>query len=268
MPAPSAGIFYGNSVMRSRKKSAEKETWIGGFHAVIALLEAGEIQPREILIASTRQDARARRVTDLAEGKGVTVRTVSKSDLDLKAPGLRHQGVLACTPVRELGGEELLQAPSEDGLMFLALDGVQDPHNLGACLRSAEAAGVSAVIIPKDRAAGLTPVARKTAAGAAERLPVVAVTNLVRELEKLKERGYWVLGLAGDAEEELYDIDFSGPVVVVMGGESDGLRRLTRDTCDRVLRIPMHGEIESLNVSVATAVVLYEALRQRDFGDK
>ena len=157
----------------------------------------------------------------------------------------------------------MLDLPATPQRLLLMLDGVQDPHNLGACLRSAEAVGVDAVVVPKDRAVGLTPVVRKAAAGAAERVPVSAVTNLVRTLEKLKQLGYWVVGLAGDAEEDLYEVDLTGPLVVVMGGEAEGLRRLTRETCDRLVRIPMTGQIESLNVSVATAVCLYEAYRQR-----
>jgi 23S rRNA (guanosine2251-2'-O)-methyltransferase len=140
---------------------------------------------------------------------------------------------------------------------------VQDPHNLGACLRTAEAVGVQAVIVPKDRAAGLTAVVRKAAAGAAERLPVVAVTNLSRTLERMKQRGYWLTGLAGDTEVSLFDTDLTGPLVLVMGAEGPGLRRLTRETCDRLVRIPMLGKTESLNVSVAAAVCLYEAFRQR-----
>ncbi len=144
-----------------------------------------------------------------------------------------------------------------------ALDGVQDPHNLGACLRTAEAVGVTAVIMPKDRSAGLTAVARKAAAGAAERVPLVAVTNLSRTLGRLKELGYWITGLAGDTSETLYDADLTGPTVLVMGAEGEGMRRLTREACDRIVKIPMQGKIESLNVSVAAAVCLYEALRQR-----
>jgi len=159
--------------------------------------------------------------------------------------------------------EEALDLPATPDRLVLVLDGVQDPHNLGACLRTAEAVGVTAVIIPKDRAVGLTPVARKAAAGAAERVPVVAVTNLVRTLEKLKGLGYWVTGLAGEETESIYDVDLTGPTVLVMGGEGEGLRRLTGETCDRLVQIPMVGKIESLNVSVAAAVCLYEAFRQR-----
>jgi 23S rRNA (guanosine2251-2'-O)-methyltransferase len=239
------------------------ETYIGGFHAVIAALEDGDTKPREVLLSDTRRDERARRLLEAAAKAGVTVRHVSRDVLDLRAPGLRHQGVLAAVDAAEVSGEEVLDVPATPERMILALDGVQDPHNLGACLRTAEAVGVAAVIIPKDRAVGLTPVARKVAAGAAERVPVVAVTNLVRSLERLKELGYWVTGLAGEGDETLFDVDMTGPLVLVMGAEGEGLRRLTRETCDRLVRIPMVGHIESLNVSVAAAVCLYEAFRQR-----
>lgn len=239
------------------------EHYIGGFHAVLAALEDGRQKPFEVLIADSRNDDRARKVRVLAQELNVPVRVVGRSDLDLKVPGLRHQGVLALMPQTELAGEDVLKASAEEGRMFLALDGVQDPHNLGACLRTAEAAGASAVIVPKDRAASLTAVARKVAAGSAERVPVVAVTNLSRTLEQLKERGYWLTGLAGEGEETLYDVDLTGPLVLVLGAEGEGLRRLTRETCDRVVHIPMLGKAESLNVSAAAAVCLFEAFRQR-----
>ncbi len=244
------------------------EHYIGGFHAVLAALEDAAKKPFEVLLADSRNDERSRRVRELASGLGIAVRTVGRSDLDLKVPGLRHQGVLALMPQVELAGEQVLDSPADEGRMFLALDGVQDPHNLGACLRTAEAAGVSAVIIPKDRAASLTPVARKVAAGSAERVPLVSVTNLSRTLERLKERGYWLTGLAGEGEETIYDVDFRGPLVLVLGAEGEGLRRLTRETCDRVVRIPMLGKAESLNVSAAAAVCLYEAFRQRRASNK
>jgi len=241
------------------------ETYIGGFHAVIAAIEDGESKPREILLAETRRDARAEKLMELAAKRNITVRKVSRDVLDIRAPGLRHQGVLAAINAADLGGEELIDLPATPERLILALDGVQDPHNLGACLRTSEATGVDAVIIPKDRAVGVTPAVRSAAAGSAERVPVVPVTNLVRKLEQLKQLGYWVVGLAGEGDESLFDVDLTGPLVLVMGGESEGLRRLTRECCDRVVRIPMKGErIESLNVSVAAAVCLYEAYRQRN----
>jgi 23S rRNA (guanosine2251-2'-O)-methyltransferase len=239
------------------------QTYIGGFHAVLAALEDPGAHPQEILLADTRRDARAQRLLRLAAEHGVSVRQVARDTLDLYAPGLRHQGVLAVVEDSALCGEELLDVPATPERVLLALDGVQDPHNLGACLRTAEAAGASAVIVPKDRAAGLTPVARKAAAGAAERVPLIAVTNLARTLDKLKALGYWITGLSGQAQESIYALDFAGPQVLVLGGEGHGLRRLTAERCDRLARIPMLGRIESLNVSVAAAVCLYEAYRQR-----
>jgi 23S rRNA (guanosine2251-2'-O)-methyltransferase len=237
--------------------------FIGGFHAVIAALEDGTTKPTEVLLAQHRQDERSRRVAELAREAGIPLRMVPKSELDLAAPELRHQGVLAALPARSFGGEEALDIPATPDKLILVLDGVQDPYNLGACLRTAEAAGVHAVIIPKDRAAGLTPVVRKAAAGAAERVPVIAVTNLARTLTRLVELGYWVTGLAGEATADLFQADLSGPRVLVLGAEGEGLRRLTKEHCHELVRIPMAGKAESLNVSVAAAVCLYEAVRQR-----
>ncbi len=230
---------------------------------MLAALEDANDKPFEILLADTRKDERARRIHALAQEFGVRVRVVSRSELDLKAPELRHQGVLALVPEKAFDAEDSLYQPADGPRLLLALDGVQDPHNLGACLRTAEAVGVDAVIIPRDRSAGLTAVARKSAAGSAERVPLVAVTNLARSLERLKTLGYWLTGLAGEATETLYQVDLTGPTVLVVGAEGEGLRRLTRETCDRLIRIPMQGKTESLNVSVATAVCLYEAWRQR-----
>jgi len=240
-----------------------ESVYIGGFHAVIAALEDGQNKPREVLLASHRHDERSRRVTELARELGVPLRLVAKSDLDLAAPELRHQGVLALMPAQSFSGEDTLDLPATPDKLVLVLDGVQDPYNLGACLRTAEAAGVNAVILPKDRAVGLTPIVRKAAAGAAERVPVIAVTNLSRTLKRLAELGYWVTGLAGEAEQSLFESDLSGPRVIVMGAEAEGLRRLTKEHCHQLVRIPMAGKAESLNVSVAAAVCLYEAVRQR-----
>jgi 23S rRNA (guanosine2251-2'-O)-methyltransferase len=237
--------------------------FIGGFHAVIAALEDGARRPTEVLLAQHRHDERSRRVSELARAAGIPLRLCPKSELDLAAPELRHQGVLAAMPAQAFGGEDALDIPATPDKLVLVLDGVQDPHNLGACLRTAEAAGVHAVIIPKDRAAGLTAVARKAAAGAAERVPVIAVTNLARSLKRLQDLGYWVTGLAGEAADSLYDADLSGPRALVLGAEGEWLRRLTREHCHQLVRIPMAGKAESLNVSVAAALCLYEAVRQR-----
>ena len=237
--------------------------YIGGFHAVLAALEDGSNKPREVLLAQHRQDERSRRVGALARELGVPLRLVPKSELDLAAPELRHQGVLALMPAQAFSGEDALDLPATPDKLLLVLDGVQDPHNLGACLRTAEAAGVHAVIVPKDRAAGLTPVSRKVAAGSAERVPLITVTNLARTLERLRDLGYWITGLAGEAEDSLFDADLTGPRALVLGAEGEGLRRLTKEHCHQLVRIPMAGKAESLNVSVAAAVCLYEAVRQR-----
>jgi 23S rRNA (guanosine2251-2'-O)-methyltransferase len=237
--------------------------YIGGFHAVIAALEDAANKPSEVLLAQHRQDERSRRVTELARDAGIPLRLVPKTELDLAAPELRHQGVLAAMRPQAFSGEDALDIPATPDKLVLVLDGVQDPHNLGACLRTAEAAGVHAVIVPKDRAAGLTPVVRKAAAGAAERVPVIAVTNLARTLKRLADLGYWVTGLAGEAEASLFEADLSGPRALVLGAEGEGLRRLTKEHCHELVRIPMAGKAESLNVSVAAAICLYEAVRQR-----
>jgi len=240
--------------------------YIGGFHAVIAALEDGATRPLEVLLAQHRQDERTRRVGELARAAKVPVRLCAKSELDLAAPELRHQGVLAAMPAASFSGEDALDIPAAPDRLILVLDGVQDPHNLGACLRTAEAAGACAVVIPKDRAAGLTAAARKAAAGAAERVPVITVTNLARSLKRLSDLGYWLTGLAGEAPQSLFDADLSGPRVLVLGAEGEGLRRLTKEHCHQLVRIPMAGKAESLNVSVAAAVCLYEAVRQRIAG--
>ena len=244
----------------------KRTVYIGGFHAVMAALEDAAIKPLEVLLAQHRHDERSQRVVALARACNVGVRMIPKSDLDLLAPELRHQGVLAAMPGESLSqytGEDALDLPASAGALILVLDSVTDPHNLGACLRTAEAAGVHAVVVPRDRAAGLTPIVRKAAAGAAERVPLVAVTNLSRTLQKLRDSGYWLTGLAGEAEESLYEADLTGPRVLVMGAEGEGMRRLTREHCHQLVRIPMAGKAESLNVSVAAAVCLYEAVRQR-----
>lgn len=237
-------------------------TYIGGWHAVLAALES-EVLPLEVYISDSRSGERAAQISKVAAAKSVPVRARSRSDLDVLAPGLRHQGVLAMVPAASIGGEEALEVPATPDRLVLMLDGIQDPHNLGACLRTSEAAGVTAVVIPKDRAVSLTPAARKVAAGAAERVPVVAVTNIVRSMKRLQELGYWITGLAGEATESLYDVDLTGPTVLVMGSEGEGLRRLTRENCDRLAKIPMQGQIESLNVSVAAGICLFESVRQR-----
>ncbi len=237
-----------------------------GVHAVRVLLERTPQRVRRVLLATGKDAGRLAEIRTLAARAGIAVVSVDEASLDKLADGGRHQGVLAEVAARsgdpETQLEEALEAAGEKPLL-LVLDGVQDPHNLGACLRSADAAGVAAVIAPRDRAAGLTPVVRKVAAGAAETVPFVAVVNLARTLRELKERGVWLVGTDDSADKSLYEVDLQGPLALVMGSEGEGMRRLTRECCDQLVSIPMAGAVESLNVSVATGVVLFEAVRQR-----
>ncbi len=241
--------------------------WIFGLHAVAAALEHQPAKVQELWVERKRPDARLEAVLQVAAEKGITVRLKERTELDRRSGHARHQGVVAqCAASAKIRTENdlpaLLQAVRGPPLL-LVLDGVQDPHNLGACLRSADAAGVHAVLAPTDRAAGLTPVARKVASGAAETTPFIQVTNLARTLDSLKEQGVWLTGAAAEAEETLYDLDFAGPTAFVLGAEEKGLRRLTREQCDYLARIPMAGSVASLNVSVAAGVLLFEAVRQR-----
>jgi 23S rRNA (guanosine2251-2'-O)-methyltransferase len=195
----------------------------------------------------------------------VALQWATVKQLDGKAEG-RHQGVMAlCSPGETYDESFLLKLAEEKGrdAFFLMLDGVTDPHNLGACLRAADGAGVQAVIVPKDNSVGLTPVVSKVACGAAETMPLVMVTNLTRTLEKLQQQGAWVVGTTGEAEQLIYDIDLTGPMVLVMGAEGPGMRQLTQKQCDFLAKLPMAGEVSSLNVSVATGICLYEVVRQR-----
>jgi 23S rRNA (guanosine2251-2'-O)-methyltransferase len=220
----------------------------------------------ELLVDGGRQDQRFREFLALAADAGVRLRQVSTDELDRLAEGGRHQGAVARLRGRQTQDEPYLKAllkRLEVPPFLLVLDEVQDPHNLGACLRSAEGAGVHAVVTPRDRSVGLTPTVRKVASGAAETLPFIQVTNLARTLKWLKQEGVWLIGTAGEADDLLYTTDMKGSLAIVMGGEGKGLRRLTREQCDLLVRLPMAGTVESLNVSVATGVTLYEAVRQR-----
>jgi len=237
-----------------------------GLHAVRSLLERSPARVSVLLALESRADARMQAILQLAEKANVPVRRVARAELDERVPGVSHQGVVAEMSVAAaLSESELPQFL--DGLgrppFLLILDGVQDPHNLGACLRSADAAGVDAVILPKDRSAPLNATARKVACGAAETVPVVRVTNLARTLRAIRDAGVWLYGAAGEAQQVLYDVDLSGPVALVLGGEGKGLRRLTREHCDALMAIPLAGSVSSLNVSVATGICLFEARRQR-----
>jgi len=238
--------------------------YIHGFHAVGAKLRQDPEAVFEIFVAGQRGDARAKELVARAEAAGVRVMPVDAQRLDGMAGTHRHQGVVARIDARQraLKVADVLEGLTEPALL-LVLDGVTDPHNLGACLRVADAAGAHAVIAPRDRAVGLNATAAKVASGAADTVPYITVTNLARALRELKEAGVWVVGTAGDASASLYETKLDGPVALVLGAEGEGMRRLTRETCDEVMQIPMAGTVESLNVSVASGVCLFEAVRQR-----
>jgi len=237
-----------------------------GLHTVQALLEKQPARVKGLVLQRGREDQRVAAIEKLARAAGVPVERRDSRELDQLSGNGRHQGVLARLEALGVQGEGTLDDILDQAAghpLILVLDGVQDPHNLGACLRTADAAGVNAVVVPRDRAAGLTAVVRKVASGAAETTPLIQVVNLARTLRHLKERGLWTVGAAGEAGQDVYAADLKGPLTVVMGSEGEGLRRLTRESCDALVRIPMRGTVESLNVSVATGVLLFEAVRQR-----
>jgi len=241
------------------------DEYIFGWHAVEAVLKREPERLQRLWIQTGRQDRRVKTVTSALDEMGVTWELVHRRELDERVAGV-HQGVVAQVgKSKEWSEADMLAmlAGSDKPPFLLVLDGVTDPHNLGACLRTADAVGVQAVIVPKDKSASLTPVARKVACGAAETVPLVRVTNLARTLRTLQEEGVWLIGTAGEADSSLYQADFRGAVALVMGAEGKGMRRLTREHCDLLINIPMLGHVDSLNVSVATGVCLYEALRQR-----
>jgi 23S rRNA (guanosine2251-2'-O)-methyltransferase len=235
-----------------------------GLHAVTAALGRRAQSVLEVFLDAGRTDPRVRRVLDLARGAGVKVNLADASRLDGLAKGVRHQGVVAfVAPVYAAHSVEEVIENAQEPPFLLVLDGVQDPHNLGACLRVADAMGAQAVVVPKDRSVGLNATVHKVASGAAESVPFITVTNLARSLRDMKEKGIWIVGAAGEASRTLFDAEIAGPLALVLGAEGEGLRRLTRETCDELVRIPMFGAVESLNVSVAAGVCLYEARRQR-----
>jgi 23S rRNA (guanosine2251-2'-O)-methyltransferase len=239
--------------------------FVFGWHAVEAVLKREPERLQQVWIQTGRQDKRVKSITDALDALGVRWKVVHRRELDERVSGV-HQGIVAAvSESREWTEDDLLAqlAGSDKPPFLLVLDGVTDPHNLGACMRTADAVGIQAVIVPKDKSASLTPVARKVACGAAETVPFVRVTNLARFLRSLQDLGVWLIGTAGESDATLYQADFKGPVALVMGAEGKGMRRLTREHCDQLINIPMLGHVDSLNVSVATGVCLYEALRQR-----
>jgi 23S rRNA (guanosine2251-2'-O)-methyltransferase len=241
-----------------------KSKMIFGFHAVTSRLRHEASSVEEIYVDASRQDGRMQDLLIAAKSVGVRVIPVDDQRLSNIVGTRRHQGVVAKAGELSLARnlDELLDA-IEGPPLLLILDGITDPHNLGACLRVADGAGAHAVIAPKDRAVGLNATAAKVASGAAETVPYITVTNLARTLRELKERDIWLIGTSDEAEKNLYQADFSGPAAIVMGSEGEGMRRLTRETCDMLVSIPMFGSVESLNVSVASGVTLFEARRQR-----
>jgi 23S rRNA (guanosine2251-2'-O)-methyltransferase len=239
-----------------------------GFHAVGVRIKTAPQSVIEVFYDVSRRDARMRQFTDRAREAGIRLIESDGVRLAKMAGSHGHQGVVArvnavavITSLDEL--LEQLEASGVESPLILVLDGVTDPHNLGACLRVADGAGAHAVIAPKDHAAGINATVSKVASGAAETMPYFMVTNLARTLGELKERNIWCIGTSDDAPKTIYDVDLKGPVALVLGAEGEGMRQLTRKTCDELVSIPMHGAVESLNVSVASGVCLYEALRQR-----
>lgn len=237
---------------------------IYGFHAVRSALRRDNTQFEEIYVDAARNDPRSRELLEFAEQRNVRVMSVDSARLDGLTGGARHQGVVANILDAHLSRDldEILDQASEPAFLLI-LDGVQDPHNLGACLRVADAMGVHAVIAPKDNSVGITAIVSKVASGAAESIPYLMVTNLARSLRDLKDRNIWFVGADESGEQELPQANLRDPIGLVMGAEGKGLRRLTRELCDRTVRIPMFGTVESLNVSVATGICLYEIRRQR-----
>ncbi len=242
---------------------------IAGLHAAESALEHSPDKIVSVWIDERRGDARIAAIVHKLAALGIAAQPAGKSRLDALAEGKHHQGlVMELVLPGELGEHELrdvLESLGEMGRppLFLVLDQVQDPHNLGACLRTADAAGVLGVILTRDQSVGMTPTVAKVASGAAETVPIYRVTNLARALDWLKENGVWVVGAAGEAERLVYEADLNLPLAIVVGAEGKGLRRLTRERCDFLVKIPMAGQVESLNLSVATGILLFEAVRQR-----
>jgi 23S rRNA (guanosine2251-2'-O)-methyltransferase len=236
-----------------------------GIHAVTSLLDTQPERISSLILLKGRDDRKLQAIVDLAKKHNVSLTRVDRKVLDTQC-SQNHQGVVAlCVSSRRFGENDLFEmlAASTEPALLLVLDGVQDPHNLGACMRSAAAMGVHAVIAPKDNAVAITSVVEKVACGGVDVVPFVAVTNLARTLKELQQLGIWLVGLDGQSELAIGDVDLTGAIAIVMGGEGSGMRRLTKKHCDYLAKIPMSGNIESLNVSVATGVALYEVSRQK-----
>ncbi|PCH62433.1 MAG: 23S rRNA (guanosine(2251)-2'-O)-methyltransferase RlmB [SAR86 cluster bacterium] len=245
---------------------AQKNEWVVGIHAVSELLKQQPASVQRLVFQSGRDDARLGEIKQLVAELGLRTEVLDKRDIDRSAGGT-HQGVAAWVKFVDVTKDERFLKKLLDDLdhepLLLVLDGITDPHNLGACLRTADAAGVDAVIVPKDRSASINTTVRKVACGAGETVNFVGVTNLQRCLQTLKQRGIWMVGAAGEAQQGIHQQSLTGPLALVMGSEDKGLRRLTRESCDFLVSIPMAGALSSLNVSVATGICLFEAIRQR-----
>ncbi|GAB6067169.1 23S rRNA (guanosine(2251)-2'-O)-methyltransferase RlmB [Methylothermus subterraneus] len=241
-----------------------------GLHAVLAVLANGPERVVRAWLDRKRRDFKFQALRERLEGLGIPAEAVERARLDRLAGSAHHQGVVLEVVLPDEQDEEDLEAvltKDAKSLWFLVLDQAQDPHNLGACLRTCDAVGASGVIVPKDQSCGLTPTVCKVASGAAETMPLYRVTNLARTLRRLKEAGLWIVGAASDGDRLAFAADLKGPLALVLGGEGKGLRRLTREACDVLVRLPMRGTVASLNLAVAAGVLLYEALRQRELGN-
>jgi 23S rRNA (guanosine2251-2'-O)-methyltransferase len=241
------------------------KSYVFGMHAVTALLTKQPDRVIQLYVQKERHDQKIQQLVELAKQLHLQVELIPRHELDKATHNAVHQGIAALCHKAKAFTENDLEALLENTPQpfLLILDGVQDPHNLGACLRSADAAGVDAVIVPKDKSAAITPTVSKVACGAAETIPFIQVTNLARTMRYLKEHDIWLMGAAGEAETSLYQAKLTGSLALVLGAEGEGLRRLTREHCDILLNIPLRGTVSSLNVSVATGIFLFEALRQR-----
>ena len=245
--------------------SKSKNELIYGVHAVESALKHRAENVLQLWVLQGRTDKRIKKLLDLARQNGISVQSISAEKMKKKCSDGSHQGVAAdlrISKARQMALEDVLSKQGE--LLLLILDEVQDPHNIGACLRSADAAGVDAVVVSKNRSPGITPVVRKVACGAADTVPFIQVTNLARAMEKIRDHGVWVIGTAGETDNSLYDINVGQRTALVMGAEGKGMRRLTRENCDELVYIPMRGSVESLNVSVATGISLFEIRRKID----
>ncbi|MBE1301789.1 MAG: 23S rRNA (guanosine(2251)-2'-O)-methyltransferase RlmB [Alteromonadaceae bacterium] len=242
-----------------------QQEWLYGMHALEAVMAREPERIIELFVLKGRDDDKLRAIINQARKFGISIQFCQRKVLDDKVRGEQHQGIVAkAKPGKGYDEKDLFEIVAQQEQPFLLiLDGVTDPHNLGACLRTADAAGVHALVVPKDKSANLTPTARKVACGAAETVPLVQVTNLARTLRDLQEAGVWIIGTAGEAEQLIYECRLAGPMALVMGAEGKGMRRLTREVCDELIKLPMAGSVSSLNVSVATGVCLYEIVRQR-----